>query len=1283
MKKNTQLSINYTTQEKIKSLSKRIGYLTTNRSRNNYIDVKIKSENLQYNLSLLLSHIILKLDMPDRSKKAFLSIIEEYNSENNTNLKFKDFEEINWIRVINKNIFLPRLVCSFLWNIENSSKKNEIKIPVGKEHVTACLKIYYDKYFFNEHLTINRDCLDQILKDHTIKSITIDWLLDKNIIAIHLDREAYIWKAQNYLRYLGDEITATIWLLIGGENATKEQFSLFFDNINEVKLYTNHIDDYLSEKNIARLSELSMFFLRTENDFNNSKEEFKKNWLDAEGYVHNDINTEIPKLIFNYNSPYDFINSLEYYREEYTNTFDYQSIRSICHPFFNIIFAHDKKEHIFHCNFIDLLSNTSQAPLIWILYDHIKHNFSSIIPYLITNVSTIPIAFKLIAEIEIDQDVLIEQSNRDSKFVESCELKNTFWLQMLDLTLEQLSTINDDVVKGEVLSKILINLSKEVFVSRSHQINGNILSEILEKRYTRTLKRLKEYRKYKAINLSLGSIKARFIFDVLPSIITLLINDFYSYKHYDPNLTCVNLGLIDLSIELIKICDLKILKNEISTERENEIIASKKKLILVLKKYLYQFQIQNQVNIKFYESIPIEKRFINKTFYKCGLEIIDWGYMLLFFEKEKLLDEYLSEFKSSILIETTTNEYSDYNRILFHNIRNFLKILMLGFLTINKDKDKYEINGYPFSSSINKLEESIKFLSVKYSVNEIHNSRLDVFDQKFDWDTYYPNFKGLNELLYSCIYYFEESNKEEFIFNLFEDSNDITRMLSAINILDSKKLEKTISNKLDKININKFLDGVYSLTNLQNTLIEAVNSDDYWELAKPLIDKIKSYIERKKNDFNTKMLLFEVSLLLAFKEKDIKKMMEIAIPEKEYSINKINTKGNNLKKFFISIFELYNNKNHERAIEILKLLLTNETNNIRFAFQLYRAETIQAFNSSDIAQLKGIKHEWENFITQLSDNDKKGLIYYSESIDTVNIYHYVATNDYLKFDQTISVLTLKSLYDETFIEIIYNHYIKRELYEVAYDYLNKVQGYYSKNEIEIPLVVSQLKHQHFDEEILNKFKLNLRSLPTLRVDDIPKVLPGNLNGKFNLNLFILQELIQASHIMVDKIESVRQITHENRFNDLLLAILKLRFSIWGWNISDQQRIGISDGGKDAGSADITIDSSGNLQIALLEGLILKNKKYTHTHFLKCRKYSKSLDLYFMIVYVLGKGKDFIKECEKYKKHIESIDYPLNFSFDKTPIDISNEFKNIGHLQVLKSNSSNKKEMYHLIIDLIQ
>ena len=55
-------------------------------------------------------------------------------------------------------------------------------------------------------------------------------------------------------------------------------------------------------------------------------------------------------------------------------------------------------------------------------------------------------------------------------------------------------------------------------------------------------------------------------------------------------------------------------------------------------------------------------------------------------------------------------------------------------------------------------------------------------------------------------------------------------------------------------------------------------------------------------------------------------------------------------------------------------------------------------------------------------------------------------------------------------------------------------------------------------------------------------------------MFILDEFIKAAMVMFlqNKINK-RSALRKNKYNDLLVAILNLRFDVWGWVISDQGR----------------------------------------------------------------------------------------------------------------------------------
>src|SRR5690606_7210805 len=115
----------------------------------------------------------------------------------------------------------------------------------------------------------------------------------------------------------------------------------------------------------------------------------------------------------------------------------------------------------------------------------------------------------------------------------------------------------------------------------------------------------------------------------------------------------------------------------------------------------------------------------------------------------------------------------------------------------------------------------------------------------FGYDMYYQH---LTSLLYRSINYFNGKEQAKFVQDFFVHSTDTGRMLTAINILDSKELHDIISKRISEVKIEDFIENSFTTTELQYALVEAVNSANHWELAKPLIERIQNHFKQVKHN---------------------------------------------------------------------------------------------------------------------------------------------------------------------------------------------------------------------------------------------------------------------------------------------------------------------------------------------------------------------------------------------------------------------------------------------------
>lgn len=336
--------------------------------------------------------------------------------------------------------------------------------------------------------------------------------------------------------------------------------------------------------------------------------------------------------------------------------------------------------------------------------------------------------------------------------------------------------------------------------------------------------------------------------------------------------------------------------------------------------------------------------------------------------------------------------------------------------------------------------------------------------------------------------------------------------------------------------------------------------------------------------------------------------------------------------------------------------------------------------------LNQANQNWETFIRNLTDKERKELSGLTEPIASNNLYYLAASNDTVRFDQTVNNLSKRYLFDEEIIPTVYDFYVKRGLPELAFDYVQKAKLFLTESGIPISSVIQNIIDNSASIHLFQSLKRSLVNIRGLKPKDLPLITPDIVNDKRILSEFILHEVVQASKVLLDKIHGIKKNPDEDRYNDLLLAILRLRFQIWAWSIHDQARKGSSPTGVNAGETDITIEA-GNITIALFEALILKGEDKTKTekHLLKLFSYAKNLDRYYMIIYFKGAASAFHTTWDSYKQNVTKSDFTADFIFDisKNFEDLSTKFDDVNHLNIAKSIHGKGIEMYHIMINLAE
>lgn len=149
-----------------------------------------------------------------------------------------------------------------------------------------------------------------------------------------------------------------------------------------------------------------------------------------------------------------------------------------------------------------------------------------------------------------------------------------------------------------------------------------------------------------------------------------------------------------------------------------------------------------------------------------------------------------------------------------------------------------------------------------------------------------------------------------------------------------------------------------------------------------------------------------------------------------------------------------------------------------------------------------------------------------------------------------------------------------------------------------------------------------------------------------LGEYLLWQHIEAARTLTDRIETIRQISNENKYNDIFVSLLHARLAFLGWHVADQARGGQSGtGSREASSAGVgerdwvIRDRSGG-QLAVTEAYRLGSveEAVIDKHLSKLRGYNPiGTSPTFVVVYV--ETSQFIAFAERYQRFVNSYSLP--------------------------------------------
>jgi hypothetical protein len=1208
------------------------------------------------------------------SIRQYNSFLKKYKSDNNLTLD-EVWIESTWIKAEREevedlkigNIYYHHTLLNNweIFKFLNTLKEEKLK----KEYkgLAVSPKEFNDIYTAHKSYFTQTPTLEELKEQKVINDRGEEYIID------------FYNSTTSYWCGLGDKIGGFVWeelILDNGISDDKDRIKIFLSKILYWEHHWPNFYNYISKKSKERFVITAYGLVLEEKDIIGVKDEFWKCYLD-ENINHHfafksgiDLSEETLKPSKNHYEFYEEMLSLS--DKHQGNLFHSQDVRNhlaflvktivSCDTSFSNVTAGDtiKTEHFPLVK--SLLKQGLEKPyLLWETCHFIAQNRPTIIPSLLEELQFASLAFKLISKVKI------ESSLKNIKE----ELKLKLFEKTIRLSLDSFLSTPD--YSNQYVALLIFQFFKEITTDKYQSLSRIPLQEKRNK--IRKTQKEKEtllfelIENYPAYGYNVRTNNREFL---LPKIITELIELFKNYTEKVkflngtirfPILTIDGLSWLSKVVtyskyegQLSDIIEIKELISNLFTEVYIEKIEQK----LATKKDLQSNEL--------IESLPSWSERNER------LNQIDWVYLMVIMFDTNALKHFLSPRFS---LKKADNEYHDENRFNAKKIRTHLFVLLITLQKITLNKSDY-FNVYDRIRPIKaQLEEQIAWILKEYAIAGKY-TKIDILSSSFERQLSRITEEELLPQIAQAINWFKEKNK---VIDVLIKTSDLLRLLIILDWVTSEGIKKQIIDKVKDSQVLEYLQAQNWLPEIELTLTKLSH---YQELVKQTETALSFWenINPPRENAKFEQASFIVKLVLAYNDKDIKRINSLIVPEQQnYRVSVV--KPFNYKQFFIGLIHF--DSNPEKAYKIFDTLYLQFPDHTSICINRFASKINWATKTSDTSIKNRLFNEalqeWLEIEKQLPESSLESIMD-KIWVNKLTIYYHL--KDFEEFDKLYATLPAPYQMIGDIISLKIEILLLQGKQQDAIQQLHQAIEYHQMLDGSNPDFITKLKTKVDDKSDIKLLKASYNEIFSKQPNTLILILPERLNGEIKIGKFITKEFAIATNKALEKILAIEEIKNEDKYNDLVQVALESRFGIFGWIVKDQTRGAFSAEGSDLGERDIVIQNSNNETMIVCEAFIYRDITKTQSHLKKIFNYHHQRKHFIVLIYDLGTQRRFNNKWIKYfNETLPKLKYQKGFEIDTTAnIDLTEELNyKESALKIGMTKHGKGSSIYHIMVNI--
>ena len=654
------------------------------------------------------------------------------------------------------------------------------------------------------------------------------------------------------------------------------------------------------------------------------------------------------------------------------------------------------------------------------------------------------------------------------------------------------------------------------------------------------------------------------------------------------------------------------------------------------------------------------------------LDRIEWIYPIYYIHDQQYLNNFISP---RLFFDSTSEQYHKQNQYTTDKLRTHIGVLLQVHRRLMKPAIPYGFSKSNIQDIKQRIEQQIIDYLNRHVADVPAEGRVDLFAYMKESAFQHSDKEALLPQIARALHGFAQ---KEAVVEAILKSQDLAKILTMLQWVSSEGVRKIMLGKVRQSDVQAFLEKKVWTPEVQQVLQQIRNYPELINEIRQVATFWESNVSARQKAHAEE--LYQTRMMLAYFSKDEQALEAVSEPgSKVLSSRELSHPEH--KQFYRALIRL--ERDPKSSYDIFRQLSQAYPHFASIAMNQMIAKIHMAKANDDQEWYTEALEEWKVYASSQADldEDKLGSTFWKNKLMIL-----LKLKEYGELDNAFADLDLSVQMLPEIVELKVDGLLARERVGEATMLLEAAERYHTfAGEVDSNLLKGiQSKVDGVDDvALLHTYYTRIFESPPKK---LVRIFPPDLNGKQQLQSFLVAEIVSAARRLLDKVVTFSEISGEDKYNDVIEILLNAKMNPWGWYVSDQSRGGYSDVENDPekrqpGERDLKFfNKAGTFSVC--EAFIYYDQPKAKKHLKKVFDYYHQRDHFIMLIYDKNKPDLARRHWNTYLERVlPETDFPPAYKYISQE-EVSEEFDlNNSAIRVARSLHRDDVVLYHIFVNI--